>query len=203
MFVKICGVTDEAGLAAASRADAVGFVFAESPRRISPQRAAELTELLPDGVETVAVFSEATQADIDAVCEVFRPDLIQTEDGGGLTLPDGVALLAVFHDGDGMLSELAAFAVNHPSARVILEGAAVGGQGVRADVSRAAQASSLPLRIILAGGLSPANVGDIISETSPWGVDVSSGVESSRGVKDPHKIHQFIDAAKLAARRTR
>ncbi len=202
MFVKICGVTDEAGVAAASRADAVGFVFAPSPRRISPARAAELAALLPDDVLRVAVFAEVSQHELDAACAAFRPDLVQT-DSSGLTLPDGVGLLPVLHDGDGLLSELAALAVNAPNARVVLEGAAVGGQGVRADASRAAQASSLPLRIILAGGLSPANVATIIASTDPWGVDVSSGVESSRGVKDPDKIHQFIDAAKTAARSSR
>lgn len=202
MFVKICGVTDEAGLAAASRADAVGFVFAPSPRRISPARAAELAALLPDDVLRVAVFAEVSQQELDAVCAVFRPDLVQA-DSSGLTLPDGVDYLPVFHDGDGVLDELAAFAVNAPSARVVLEGAAVGGQGVRADASRAAQAASLPLRIILAGGLSPANITTIIAATDPWGVDVSSGVESRRGVKDPDKIHQFIDAAKTAARSSR
>jgi len=202
VFVKICGVTDEAGIEAASRADAVGFVFAPSPRRISPENAAILAAKLPAGVLTVAVFSFASQAEIDAVCAEFQPHLVQVEQGDGLVLPDGIGLLPVFHDHDGVVAELAAFAVNNPDARVILEGAAVGGQGIRTDDSRAASAAALPLRLILAGGLSPDNIGSIITAAEPFGVDVSSGVESRRGVKDPEKIHRFIAAAHAATRRT-
>jgi phosphoribosylanthranilate isomerase len=201
MFIKICGITDEAGLLAASRADAVGFVFAPSPRRITPAAAASLAARLPSGVRTVAVLSHARQSDIDAVCAVFRPDLVQTEVTDDLSLPDGVSLLPVFHDRDTVLDELTV--LSHPGEMVILEGAAVGGQGIVGNLARAAQASAMQQRLILAGGLSPANVADIITTVRPWGVDVSSGVESRRGVKDPQLIHQFIDAAKSAARSVR
>ena len=201
MFVKICGVVDGAGVAAASRADAVGFVFAPSPRRIAPAAAARLAATLPEGVLTVAVFSRASQAEIEAVCADFRPDLVQVEPSTGVSLPDGVGLLPVFHDHDDVLDELSEFALRHPGARVVLEGAAVGGQGVRADGARAAQAARLPLRVIIAGGLAPDNVGSLIAAASPFGVDVSSGVESRRGVKSPEKILRFIDAARAATRR--
>ena len=201
MFVKICGLTDAASIAAACRADAVGFVFAPSPRRIAPLAAAHLAADLSAAVLTVAVFSRASQAEIDAVCADFRPDLVQVEPSAALVLPAGVGLLPVFHDHASVLDELSEFAQRHPGARVVLEGAAVGGQGVCADGERAALAARLPLRIIVAGGLKPDNVGRLIAAASPFGVDVSSGVESRRGVKSPEKIHRFIDAARAAARR--
>ena len=200
MFVKICGITDAAGLQAASHADAVGFVFAASPRRIAPKAATALAAQLPPSVLTVAVFSYAGQAEIDAVLEDFRPDLVQVEPVEGLKLPDGVGLLPVFHDDAQALTALADFAASHPEARVIYEGAAVGGQGIQADRARASAAAALPLRLILAGGLSIDNVGDLIAATTPYGVDVSSGVESCRGVKDPQKIQDFIDAARSEER---
>jgi phosphoribosylanthranilate isomerase len=184
-FVKICGINSEAAAAAAleAGADALGFVFAESPREVTPEHARRLAADVPASVKRVAVLRHPPRALVERVLEVFAPDWLQTDadDLAGLALPSGCAALPVYRDGRPPQS---------PPARLLFEGAR-SGSGRPADWE---EARSLAARtqLILAGGLAAANVADAIRYVRPWGVDVSSGVEKRRGEKDPRLIHEFV-----------
>ncbi|MCL7960984.1 MAG: phosphoribosylanthranilate isomerase, partial [marine benthic group bacterium] len=186
-------------------ADAAGFVFAESPRRVSPEQATELAALLPPDVDRVAVFHHPSADDVAAVLSAFPADIVQCEPTDELrraAAAAGARLLPVLHDGP----ELDALAGESPKTAdgpaAILEAAGKGGRGHRPDWERAARlARRLPL--VLAGGLGPGNVADAIHVVCPFGVDVSSGVEETRGHKDPVRIAAFVQAARTAAEATR
>jgi anthranilate phosphoribosyltransferase len=203
VWIKICGVnTAESVLAVGEAgADAAGFVFAESPRRVSPERAAELAALLPPHVDRVAVFHHPSADDIAEALSVFPADIIQCEPTDAVrraAAAAGTRLLPVLHDGpelDSLAGEARESGVG-PSA--ILEAAGKGGRGQRADWERAARLARR-MRLVLAGGLGPGNVADAIHEVRPFGVDVSSGVEETRGHKDPVRIAAFVQAARTAA----
>jgi phosphoribosylanthranilate isomerase len=185
VFVKICGLrsADAVEAAVEAGADAIGFVFAESPRRIAPAQAAVLAASMPPQVLSVGVFRHPTQAECDAVFAEFTPDYIQTdaEDFATLVLPRIVRHLPVFRDGD---------VVPVKGERILFEGKA-SGTGETADWDQAREMAAHN-ELILAGGLDAENVADAIRAVRPWGVDVSSGVERSRGIKDPAKIRAFI-----------
>jgi phosphoribosylanthranilate isomerase len=198
MFVKICGVTTERAVEAAAEAgaDAVGFVFAESMRRVTAERARRLAAALPAGVLRVAVLRHPTAEETARVLGELAPDWVQTdaEDFAGLRLPEGCTALPVYRDGD---SAFAAGGASRPVARLLFEGRA-SGRGERADW-QAARRLAAQAQLILAGGLDPSNVADAIREVRPWGVDVSTGVEFAPGDKDPAKIKEFVLRAKAAA----
>jgi phosphoribosylanthranilate isomerase len=196
-FVKICGLKTERAVAAAvaAGADALGFVFAESPRRVTPARAMALCRDLPPIILKVAVARHPTPADWEAVWAGFDPDWLQTDAGdfAALALPEPVSPLPVYRDVAG-LDEAAVAA-----ADLVLFEAAGSGQGQRADWDRAARLATRT-RLILAGGLTPDNVGEAIRRVRPFGVDVSSGVESRPGVKDAGRIEAFVAAVREAER---
>ena len=202
--IKFCGVNTPAGVSAAvaAGADALGFVFADSPRRIDPAQAAALCAAVPAFVARVAVFHHPTPADVQAVCAAFAPDLVQTEVDGlaDLRLPAGCRLLPVFHDSPDLATRVRAYlAAPHPSAgpALLLEGAGRGGRGVQADWGRVAGlAREAP--VILAGGLRAANVGDAVRTVRPYAVDASSAVETAPGVKDPALLQAFVAAVRAA-----
>jgi phosphoribosylanthranilate isomerase len=185
VFVKICGLRSSEAVDAAveAGADAIGFVFAESPRRIAPAQAAALAASLPPRVLCVGVFRHPQQADCDAVLAEFTPDYIQTdaEDLASLELPEGVRRLPVYREGEY---------VTVRGERLLFEGQ-TSGAGRTADWRQAREIAARN-ELILAGGLDADNVADAIRAVQPWGIDVSSGVERSRGVKDPAKIRTFI-----------
>jgi phosphoribosylanthranilate isomerase len=185
VFVKICGINSEAAAAAAieAGADALGFVFAESPREVTPERALELATGVPASVKRVAVLRHPPRELWQRVLEVFAPDWLQTdaEDLAAIELPRGCVALPVFRDGR---------APDSPPARLLFEGAK-SGSGRTADWDQA-RALASRAQLILAGGLDAANVADAIRRVRPWGVDVSSGVEKRRGEKDPRMIHEFV-----------
>ena len=193
MLVKICGLTDPASVDAAAAADMVGFVFAPSPRQVSPAEARTLAARLPARVKRVAVFSRASAEEIAAVCAVFPADIVQC--APGTALPPGVALLPVMHEQDDE-DQIAAPLVLLEAAR------SGGGAGEVGDWDRAA-AVARKRAVVLAGGLRPDNVAEAIKTVRPAGVDVSSGVEARRGVKDPARIHAFIMAARAAGETVR
>ena len=192
VWTKICGLTTEAAVEAAIRAqvDAIGFVFAPSKRRVTPQRASELSRGVPAGIARVAVFQRPTQALLDEVCEVLRPDFIQTdvEDLVSLKNPETVRVNPVLRSGRELPSLL--------PPRVVFEGP-ISGTGQTIDWSEAAQVARRT-KLILAGGLNPENVAEAIRIVTPFGVDVSSGVESSPGIKDPALIMRFVSAVREA-----
>jgi phosphoribosylanthranilate isomerase len=193
VFVKICGLTTASAVRAAVEggADAVGFVFAESPRRVSPEAARILCEALPPEVVRVAVMRHPSQVEWARVLDCFQPDWLQTdaEDFAGLSLNDACMGLRVYRDPRSRPAS------GWPSP-MLFEGTE-SGSGRTADWTAAAAIASRT-DLILAGGLDPQNVGEAIAVVGPWGVDVSSGVESSPGRKDPSRIIDFIARARAA-----
>ena len=192
MWIKVCGMTTAEAVQAAldAQVDAIGFVFAESKRRVTPQQAAELARPARGRVPCIAVTKHPDQHDVDEILAVFKPDMFQTdwEDLQSLRLPRELALLPVLRSGRGEPAAL--------PARVLFEGP-ISGTGVPTDWP-SARAMARRTQLVLAGGLSPANVAAAISEVQPFGVDVSSGVESSPGIKSPERIVSFVNAARSA-----
>lgn len=193
-WIKICGLTDRYAIAAAVEANvqAIGFVFAESVRKIDPQRAQQLSAAIPDEIAKVAVFLKPGQDEVDRVYTEFQPDYVQADWSAlrELALPVGVQVLPVCREGEGIGKQ----SIPEP---YVYEGA-LSGQGQTVDWSDARQLARSH-RLILAGGLSPANVGEAIRAVQPFGVDVSSGVENRRGHKDPQLIKEFVQQVRLAA----
>ena len=193
IFIKICGLRtrDAVDQAVAAGANALGFVFAESCRRVGVAEAAELTRDVPASVKRVAVMRAPTAEQWREVAEGFRPDWLQMEAANYpvLGFPDDVFSLPVYRDSpdldEGALAR---------EATALFEGVQ-SGAGQIADWDRAARLARVT-RLVLAGGLNPDNVVAAIDAVHPWGVDVSSGVESSRGVKDAAKIVAFIEAVR-------
>jgi phosphoribosylanthranilate isomerase len=147
---------------------------------------------VPDGVERVAVFLHPAQALLDAVIAALRPDWVQ------LDAADLATLRVPAHQ--RVLPVLRGSAAHRPlPPRFLFEGA-LSGSGEKADWSMAAKLAA-EAEVVLAGGLDAANVADAIASVRPFGVDVSSGVESSRGVKDPARIREFVAAARAAQAR--
>ncbi len=207
LWIKICGLrTREATEAAVQAgANAVGFVFhAASPRNVGLAAARELSRAVPAGVERVAVFLHPEQSLVDEVLATVEPDWVQTdaEDLGGLVLPTGQRVLPVLRSGGHAPATRAAAVPGDLDAglpaRCLFESAS-SGAGERADWSAAARLARAT-ELVLAGGLDPGNVADAIRAVRPFGVDVSSGVERERGVKDALRIHEFVRAAREAAR---
>jgi phosphoribosylanthranilate isomerase len=193
MWVKICGITtvDAVVAAAESGVDAIGFVFAPSPRQVTPRQAAQLAALAPAGILRIAVTQHPLQLLVDDICRTLKPDFLQTdaEDLRELKVPAQIRILPVVRFGRK---------TPHPlPPRMLFEGPS-SGIGELADWGRAAELSA-QTELILAGGLSAANVADAIAAVRPFGVDVSSGVEATPGVKDPAKIREFVTRAREAA----
>jgi phosphoribosylanthranilate isomerase len=186
MFVKICGVTTSAAVEAAVQAgaDALGFVFAPSPREVTLERALELCAGLPRSVLRVAVLHHPPRELWRQICEVFAPDWLQTdaEDLAALDVPARSSALPVYRSGS--------VAALEAGARLLFEGA-VSGSGHTADWDEARDLAR-GAQLILAGGLNEQNIASAIRHVRPWGVDVSSGVERRRGEKDPAMIKAFV-----------
>jgi len=187
MFVKICGITSGAAVdaAVAAGADALGFVFAPSPRQLTPEQAVALCNELPRTITRVAVMRHPSLELWRHVWDVFAPDWLQSdvEDFGALELPAGCTPLPVYRNGTARQP-------GSRPARVLFEGA-VSGSGRTADWDEARELARAT-QLILAGGLDQDNVAHAIRSVQPWGVDVSSGVERRRGEKDPVKIKEFV-----------
>ena len=199
MFVKICGITSEedALLAVAMGADAVGFVFAPSTRQVAPAVARDIARRLPPEVLTVGVFrDEAPQRVVDIVNSAgLRAAQLhghETADDTKWVRGRISIVIKAFPSGDPALERADDF-----GADAILVDSASPGSGDVFDWSLA-EGAPIGRRVILAGGLTPANVGDAIAKVRPWGVDVSTGVESSPGHKDPVLVREFVRAARAA-----
>lgn len=203
-FIKICGITALADARAAVRAgaNAVGFVFAPSPRRVGPAQAAEISAHLHPSVARVGVFVDA-----------LVPDVLSAIRQVGL---DGVQLQG--EEGPGFMAALRA---GHPTLFIIKGIRLADPSSLSEDLGRPADAvmvdtkdprrpevaqgtlpvswlagASLGSRLIVAGGLTPANVAGVVSVVHPWGVDVSAGVEAAPGHKDAVKMGAFVQAVR-------
>ena len=189
VFVKICGLTTAEGVAAVAGAgaDAAGFVFSPSPRQVTPAAARVLAAGLPPGIRRVAVFRHPPPGFIARVLQEFPADWVQSDavDLPGVDL-GGAEAVPVFRSGaplPGLLPELLLF--EGPDS----------GAGQVADWETAAGLAR-GTQVILAGGLRPDNVAAALEKVRPWGVDVSSGVESAPGIKDPARVAAFVAAAR-------
>ncbi|HXQ59711.1 MAG TPA: phosphoribosylanthranilate isomerase [Acidimicrobiales bacterium] len=200
MFVKICGITTEADalLAVALGADGIGFLFAPSPRQVSAQAVRRITERVPPEIMTVGVFrNEAPERVVEIVNSI---GLKAAQLHGDETVEqsrwvaDRVALtIKAFPAGDARIGR-----IDDYGAGYVLVDAESPGSGEVFDW-RLAEGVVDPARLIVSGGLRPENVGDAIAHLHPFGVDVSTGVESAPGRKDPVKLRAFVAAARLAA----
>jgi phosphoribosylanthranilate isomerase len=219
MWIKICANTnlDDAQLAAGLGADAVGFVFAPSPRQVTATEVARITPHLPEGLECVGVFPALEAQQIAGIAQECGLTAVQLQGGVNLELVrqlDGifngqVKLIQTVHwqVGDDASAAVVAQQLREIAAdglidRVLIDaklGSAIGGTGVSFDWDAArttlAEASA-GLKLIVAGGLRGENVADAIRRLNPWGVDVASGVEESPGRKSPEKLAAFIRAAR-------
>lgn len=191
----MCGLRDEAtvDLAVELGVDAVGFVFAESPRRVSAEQAAHLRSRVPAGVLAVGVYVRMPLAEIIETAKAANLDHVQVHD-----LHSGDDVRALHEAGLTVIRAVntggaEALAENFGADLLLVDGA-VAGAGVTWDWQ---DRSALPSgRWILAGGLNPGNVARAVRTSGAWGVDVSSGIESSRGVKDPDQMRAFADAVR-------
>ncbi len=192
-FIKICGMTTPEAVRAAlaCEVDAIGFVFAKSVRQVSAAVACELAAPARRKVACVAVTRHPSRAEVDEILRDFKPDILQTdiEDLATLALPKELSVLPVLRPGSESACEL--------PRRVLFEGP-VSGSGQTTDWDAAAGLARRN-EVILAGGLNPENVGAALRHVRPFGVDVSSGVESAPGVKSADKIESFVAAARRAA----
>jgi phosphoribosylanthranilate isomerase len=201
MLVKICGLSkaEHVRAAVAAGADAVGFVFARSVRRVEPSHAAAIASDVPDTVKKVAVMLHPTADEWQRVLREFSPDVLQTdaEDFAGLDVPESIECWPVYREGNVVPDTVFSLG-NRVSGTFLYEGAK-SGQGETVDWSRAAEIARQG-NMILAGGLAAHNVAEAIATVRPFGVDVSSAVESAPGEKDSLLIEEFVMAARAAER---
>jgi phosphoribosylanthranilate isomerase len=216
-WVKICGTTnlEDAREAVAAGADALGFVFAESPRRITPETAAQIVAELPTQVEKVGVFVEHSPAAIREVVQQVGLTAVQlhideehlAKDRELLPWAEECGLRIIV--AVSMLESAELGAERHkPGARhrpaILLDSMTPslrGGSGVTWDWKQFApfvEAVRNTVDVIVAGGLKPENVQEAIRVLHPWGVDVVSGVERKPGKKDHEKVRAFIAAVRAA-----
>jgi phosphoribosylanthranilate isomerase len=218
LWIKICGNTSlaDARLAVDAGAEAVGFVFAPSPRRVTVAEAASIISHLPATVEKIGVFVDAGQAEIYSTVRAAGLTGVQLHFDAAPEMPAklrerlGTALriLRVLHFESGPTKQLKTQLVEHAGNPHIdavlvdsLTAKAPGGTGVAFDWTKARKtifADAGKLRLIAAGGLNPSNVGKAIKVLKPWGVDVVSGVEAAPGRKDPAKVRDFVARARAA-----
>ena len=201
--VKICGITriEDLRVACEAGADALGFVFYEpSPRNLSVETAAELVRALPPFVQSVGLFVNAEPAAIEAVLKSVPLDLLQFhgDETPAQCVRYGRPFLKAVRVKAG--TDLLKCAADFEAARGLLLDAYVpgvpGGTGERFDWSLIP--SGLPLPLVLSGGLTPENVAEAVCRVKPWAVDVSSGVEASKGIKDARRVASFIANARGA-----
>ncbi len=193
LWLKVCGMTHPEAVSAAleAGANAIGFVFAPSVRRVTPEQAAQLAAPARGRADCVAVTQHPSSELLREIFAQFSPDILQTDidDLAAVALPPGCAAMPVLRSGRSAPAQL--------PARLLFEGP-VSGTGRVADWQHAASVARR-CELVLAGGLNPANVADAMNQVRPWGVDVSSGVEESPGRKSPQKIFDFVRAARAAA----
>ena len=200
--IKICGLTREADVeaAVAAGADAIGFVFyAKSPRAVTPERAKALARLLPPFVTPVSLFVNATDAELQAGLDALPNMLIQFHGDEAPADCDRVGRPFIRAAGVGPGFDLINFRQSFSSAQAILLDAVVEGYGGGGKVfDWSLLPPSAPFPVVLSGGLSAANVADGMARIRPWAVDVSSGVESAKGIKDAGLIQAFCRAVRDA-----
>tara|TARA_R110000868_G_scaffold410505_4_gene698875 strand:+ start:120481 stop:121107 length:627 start_codon:yes stop_codon:yes gene_type:complete len=202
-FIKICGITrkEDAQAAVTAGADAIGLVFyAKSPRAVSLQQSKAIVDTILGQAQIVALFVDAEVDEINNIINQLPVDVLQFHGQENQAFcqqfgkPYWKAVRVQSQD------DIIAAEREYPDAAALLLDAyqadVPGGTGQLFDWSLVPSTLSTP--IVLAGGLTPANVTEALEQVKPWGIDVSGGVEASKGIKDNHKITQFIQAVRHA-----
>jgi phosphoribosylanthranilate isomerase len=195
--VKICGICDAAGAAAAveAGADLIGFHFCSSQRRITPEEAKAIIDALALRPQIVGVFIDQEQEEVRQIAEFAGLDLLQLHGSEPPGFEAGRPVMKVLKVKDGEIPDADAW----PDPVMLDSWSADqrGGTGLAWDWELARPLLATR-KVFIAGGLEPGNVGKVVSGFRPYGVDVSSGVESSVRVKDPDKVRAFVHAVRLA-----
>jgi phosphoribosylanthranilate isomerase len=214
MWIKICGNTnlEDASFAAEAGADALGFVFAESPRHVTAEQVGAITPHLPAGIEKIGVFVSAGFEEISHAVLHCGLTGVQLHAHHDATLParlreqlgPDLKILRVIHYAQDLSVQLHAAQRDTAIDGVLVDSrtaTAVGGTGQSFDWQAARKdffAASSHLHLIAAGGLKPENVAEAIHTLQPWGVDVVTGVEMTPGRKDHARVKRFVDTVKAA-----
>jgi phosphoribosylanthranilate isomerase len=228
MWVKICGTTnlEDARVAVEAGADALGFVFAKSPRQVTAEQAGEIVSGLGKDVEKIGVFVDAdfdgivrtvltaglTGVQIHGPADLGLAERLRERMAAGLPGLERFRILQVLHFGaeENALDERLRVLRHSGAVDAVLvdsrTATAQGGTGIKFDWQAARRSfleAAPQLRMVVAGGLGPENVREAIATLEPWGVDVVSGVEAAPGRKDPKKVRAFVEQARAAALQVR
>jgi phosphoribosylanthranilate isomerase len=217
LWIKICANTslEDARLAVEAGADAVGFVFAPSPRRVTVAQVAAIVPHLPEEVEKIGVFVDATLEDIYSTVRECGLTGVQLHSATDAELPaqlrkrlgPDLRILRVVHFGEGAGEQADVLAQDANVDAVLIDSrtaTAVGGTGVAFDWAKARKSvfakSGIAenTKLVAAGGLNLENVAEAIATLRPWGIDVASGVEEAPGQKNPAKVWAFVACAREA-----
>jgi len=214
LWIKICGNTtlEDALLAAEAGADALGFVFAPSPRQMTAAQAAAITPFLPTTVEKIGVFVDASLDEIVTTARACGLTGVQLHFAAASELPAqlrkhlgaDLRILRVVHFGANAAEQAATIAQDPHVDAVLVDSrttTAAGGTGVAFNWETARETifgGSGKKKLVAAGGLTPANVAEAIAALRPWGVDAVSGVEAAPGCKNSAKVREFVARARAA-----
>lgn len=215
LWIKICGNTslEDAALAADAGADALGFVFAPSARRVTPGQVARIVPDLPATVEKIGVFVDATFAEIEATVSACKLTGVQLQFAAAPAIRSqlrasfgpSLRILQTLHFSPAIAAQAASLASDINIDALLVDSrtaTAPGGTGIVFDWNAAATSLfgdlKYPHKVVVAGGLTPDNVSEAIAVLKPWGVDVVSGVEAAAGRKEPAKVRTFIATARAA-----
>jgi phosphoribosylanthranilate isomerase len=201
--VKICGITrvEDALLAASAGAHAIGTVlYSRSPRAVEAALARRIVRAVPPFVTTVTLLVDPTAAEVERVLEEVQPSMLQFHgnEDAQFCSQFGVPYIKAVRIRPGV--DLLQYARLYADAKGLLLDAFVEGSpgGTGASFDWGLIPKNIPLPIILAGGLTPENVTEAIRKVRPWAVDVASGVESAKGIKDAAKVAAFVRGARNA-----
>ncbi len=209
--IKVCGITtlgDAQGVVAAG-VDAVGFVFAKSPRQVAPDEAGRIIALtVPPFVTPVGVFVDAPVEEVAGIARQARLGAVQLHGSESLAYLDALRavcparIIKAFRVRE--FEDIFAVCEYRGHCDAVLLDAYVpgvaGGTGQTFNWEHATAAKAYEVPVLLAGGLTPENVGDAVRQVRPWAVDLSSGVEAAPGRKDQEKVHALVEAVREADR---
>jgi phosphoribosylanthranilate isomerase len=215
LWVKICANTsiEDARLAVDAGADALGFIFAPSPRRVTPEQVAAIVAGVAGPVEKIGVFVDAGLEEIVSTVRACGLTGVQLHSESGPEVAArlraefgaGLRILRVVHFGPEAAEQARTYAADGNVDAVLVDSrtaTAVGGTGIAfdwAEAGRTVFGRNGSVRLVAAGGLNPENVAEAIATLRPWGVDVASGVEAEPGRKDAGKVRAFVAKARGAA----
>lgn len=198
--IKICGICDaeSAQVAAEAGADMIGFHFCRSERRVTPEEAKAIIDEMPVRPKIVGVFIDQSESEVREIAEFVDLDLLQLHGSEPSGFDGGRPVMKVLKVRDGAVPDAARW----PDPIMLDSWSADqrGGTGLTWDWHAARQLLRTR-QVFIAGGLRPGNVGSLVSEFRPYGVDVSSGVEARVRVKDPDKVRAFVVAVRTAETR--